>query len=77
MFAAAAVHGAGLGDGLHQVLVVGIPPSPPADFWLAAAGDHSAGALVPAWGGEKKKDKPQITGLSKESMILSRKLYLQ
>lgn len=57
MFAAAAVHGAGLGDGLHQVLVVGIPPSPPADFWLAAAGDHSTGALVPAWegGGKNKK----------------------
>lgn len=47
VFAGGAVHGAGLGDGLDQVLVVGIPPAPPADFWLTAAGDHSPCGLVP------------------------------
>ena len=42
-----AVGGAGLGDGLHQVLVVGVPPAPPAHLRLAAAGDHRPRVLVP------------------------------
>lgn len=47
VLAGAAVHRAGLGDGLDQVLVVGVAPPPPADLRLAAAGDHCARALVP------------------------------
>ena len=47
MFAGAAVHGAGLGDGLDQVFVISVPPAPPADLRLAATGDHSTILLVP------------------------------
>lgn len=54
MLAGAAVHGAGFGDGLDQVLVVGVPPAPPADFWLTAAGDHGPGAQVPVRGGSTR-----------------------
>lgn len=44
----ARVQGTGLGDGGDQVLVVGVAPAPPADLWLAAAGDHGPVAQVPA-----------------------------
>lgn len=50
VFAGAAVHGARLGYGLDQVLVVRVPPAPPADLWLAAARNHSPRGLVPMWG---------------------------
>lgn len=46
--AAGAVDGAGLGDGLDQVLIVCVPPAPPADLRLATAGDHGTAAMVPA-----------------------------
>ena len=47
MLAADAVHSACLGDGLHQVLVVCIPPAPPAHLRLAAASDHRPRGHVP------------------------------
>lgn len=55
VFPGASVHGAGLGDGLDQVLVVGVPPAPPADLGLAAAGDDGPRRLVPGGGGERAK----------------------
>lgn len=51
VFAGAAIDSARLGDGLDQVLIVSIPPAPPADLWLATASDHSPRGLVPVCGG--------------------------
>lgn len=42
------VQGAGFGNRCHQILVVSIPPAPPADFGLAAACDHRPVTHVPA-----------------------------
>lgn len=53
VFAGAVVHSTGPGDGLDQVLVVCIPPAPPTDLRLAAAGDHSPSALVPGGQGRR------------------------
>lgn len=61
VFAGAAVHGARLGDGLDQVLIVGVPPAPPADLWLATAGDHSPCGLVPTWRGDRRQEAEFIT----------------
>lgn len=47
VFVGAAVHSAGFGNGLDQVLIISIPPAPPADLWLAASGNHSPCAQVP------------------------------
>lgn len=44
------VGGTSFGYGLHQVLIVGIPPAPPADLWLSAAGNDGSVALVPVRG---------------------------
>lgn len=55
VFVGAAVHSAGLGDGLDQVLIVCVPPAPPADLWLAAAGNHSPRGLVPIGGATREK----------------------
>ena len=41
------VHETGLSDGCYQVLVLCVPPAPPADLWLAAASDHRPVPLVP------------------------------
>ena len=49
------VHLAGLGDGGHQVLVLRVPPAPPADLWLAAAGDDRPVLLVPVGGGGSER----------------------
>lgn len=35
---------------LHQVLIVSIPPAPPADLWLSTAGNDGSVALVPVRG---------------------------
>ncbi len=40
-------HLTGLGDGRHQVFIICVPPAPPADLRLAAAGDHCPVLLVP------------------------------
>lgn len=40
-------HLTGLGDGCHQVLIICVPPAPPADLRLAATGDHCPVLLVP------------------------------
>lgn len=42
------VQGTGFGNGCHQVLVVSVPPAPPADLGLAAACDHRPVAHVSA-----------------------------
>lgn len=41
-------HLTGLCNRGHQVLVVRVPPAPPADLGLAAPGDHGPVPLVPA-----------------------------
>lgn len=41
------VGGTGFGYWLHQVLVISIPPAPPADLGLSTAGNDSSIALVP------------------------------
>lgn len=46
-FTGAAVHGTGSGYGLHQVLIICVPPAPPAYFRLTAASNHCPCALVP------------------------------
>lgn len=44
------VRGTSSGYRLHQVLIVSVPPAPPADLWLSAAGNDGSVALVPAQG---------------------------
>lgn len=46
MFNSCRVHGAGFSDGLHQVLIVCIPPAPPAHLGLPTPTDHSTCALM-------------------------------
>lgn len=47
------IHLTGLGDGCHQVLIIGVPPAPPADLGLAATGDHCPVLLVPGIQGHR------------------------
>lgn len=58
----AAVHRARLGDGLDEVLVVRVPPAPPAHLRLAAAGDDGPRGLVPARREAGLKKKKTNTG---------------
>ena len=77
VFAGAAVHGAGLGDGLDQVLIICVPPAPPADLWLAAAGNHSSRGLVPATGEKlaKTQQHSQFTVLRERHGSLRSNLF--
>lgn len=40
------IRDAGFSDGLYQMLIFSISPTPPADLWLPASTNHSARTLV-------------------------------